>query len=397
MHKEDIERLEQPFPPNDPRGPDQQIDDALGLTLESFSGFERLLDASLDEDHLGFNWWDSFKDIGTKRRILVTDHTIQCAHAIRLNARESKIHLLEALDWLEKQSTQDGVSTTFDALDNPSAYKGPARSAYELISGEIARTHTAGVIRSAGSILDCLAALVISALALETDIKRASFPSLRQADGPLGKLRSKASPQEPGAKVQWQAACDILSEIDHSGPEGWLDWTLNYRNMLIHRGRHTEMRVALPSSSVGISPRRWKVYQSQIVKKLLPLDPLQSEVEVFRDAIGSCQLEEPAEETLIGVHEATLLLTERICSILCRVWTSRMATPAMLPQPRRQWEKVSPLTKDESKFRGFKPGSAPAAYVGTFLGNPFMLKRLHAAGLTGGSPDEARAKWDKYD
>jgi hypothetical protein len=29
--------------------------------------------------------------------------------------------------------------------------------------------------------------------------------------------------------------------IDNAAPEGWFEWLLNFRNMLVHRGRRLEI------------------------------------------------------------------------------------------------------------------------------------------------------------
>src|SRR5712692_4830326 len=46
--------------------------------------------------------------------------------------------------------------------------------------------------------------------------------------------------------------------IDQAGPQGWLDWTLAYRNMVVHRGRHQNLKRLVPirNRPFSLTPRR---------------------------------------------------------------------------------------------------------------------------------------------
>src|SRR6266851_4576567 len=87
----------------------------------------------------------------------------------------------------------------------------------------------AGIIRALASALDCLAGVIIGVAALPLNILRADFDKARAK---LAKINGAAN---AGASMQAQLAKQLEDAISAAGPQGWLGWTIDFRNMLAYR------------------------------------------------------------------------------------------------------------------------------------------------------------------
>jgi hypothetical protein len=113
---------------------------------------------------------------------------------------------------------------------------------------EFIRIHQAGIIRALASALDYLAGVIIGVAALPLSILKADFGRVRVM---LGKIKGTIN---AGANMQAQLAAQLETAIAAAGPQGWLDWTLHFRNMLVHRGRRIELGQFLPIQPVLFGP-----------------------------------------------------------------------------------------------------------------------------------------------
>ena len=75
-----------------------------------------------------------------------------------------------------------------------------------------------------------------------------------------------------GANMQAQFASQLEAGIPAVGPQGWLDWTLDFRNMLVHRGRRIELCQYLPITPVLLGADGQPVPRARRVAHL-PRDP----------------------------------------------------------------------------------------------------------------------------
>ena len=68
--------------------------------------------------------------------------------------------------------------------------------------------------------------------------------------------------------------------MDAAGPPGWVDWMLDYRNMLVHRGRRIEIGQLVPRVSPhAVGRRRTGTSEMAGVRTVhLPRDPARSDV-----------------------------------------------------------------------------------------------------------------------
>jgi hypothetical protein len=232
--------------------------------------------------------------------------------------------------------------------------------------------HLLGVVRALSGALDCLAGVVIGVAALPTDILKADFGVL------LGRvLPGLTYSENEGGKRQVQLAQDLGSLISSCGPSGWLEWLLDYRNMLVHRGRRLTISQIAESDVRLYGPNGNPLRKSRVVRHL-PKDPARSEVEVMRRDGRMSILNEDAGDTIQGVIGSTRELVQMVGTQLVDLWQWRRQNPTALRQPMEQWKRGA---SDETlEFVGYKPGShryQPRQIVA----HPDTVTRLRSAAL----------------
>ncbi|MDX2178332.1 MAG: hypothetical protein SFV18_01985 [Bryobacteraceae bacterium] len=216
--------------------------------------------------------------------------------------------------------------------------------------------YCSGCVIALCAALDCFAGTIIGAWPLPQDILRADFR----------RLKNEVKVSECVAKV---------------GPEGWLEWLLDFRDMLIHRGRRLQKSISIPREPDSCGPD----WQSEL---RLPLEPGLSEVQAFRQLGGSnanisaMVLNEKAEVTLDGLEKSVVALIELIAEALVCRWKARQLSEIEMQQPtEKQWGSKS----QRSRFQGYAP--QPQASDGEMVGiaDPDIEKRFRAAGLVDSS------------
>src|SRR5260370_40908799 len=117
-----------------------------------------------------------------------------------------------------------------------------------------------------------------------------------------------------------------------AGPEGWVDWTLDLRNMLVHRGRRLEHGQFVPRMPFLYGHDAQPLVRIRKVTHL-PRDPARSDVEVSLDPLHTLVLSEDVEQTLTGLLTSTMTLIDMIGSELCERGNSRPENPRSPPPP----------------------------------------------------------------
>ena len=224
MRSTDLARLSQPYVGERPEGEPLQ---SLGVDTPVWRQLIRqVFDDFIEEQPYGVSWWAP--KCGTKARILIGDHLYACLVSVTDNLTEAALHRLDFIDYREMDAARfadavqpRGGRLTIEAI--------PSRHPLDDLIDSLIRMHAAGVVRALAGAFDCLASVVIGVIALPKKIFRAGFKDTRTflADRPL----------HPRQYVFREAFERIIAE---SGPEGWLDWMLEFRNMLVHRGRRIE-------------------------------------------------------------------------------------------------------------------------------------------------------------
>jgi hypothetical protein len=380
MRSGDVKRLEVPFPLTDDRPPTEQFYDALELRVPNARALAAEILADLDTKRFGIAWWVG--RIPTKRRILIGDQLYLATAAIEENLSEAKLHLLEAEDFFEQHARKPQV----EVIEEGGAVRPRLRrlsSAADHLPGEMAKLHVVGLFRAVGSALDCLGIAIVGALALPASILK----------GDLGIARNRLSkltgPKSAGKQMQQDFAAKLETLIDQHGPTGWLDWTLAYRNLFIHRGRHLHPWMVRPTGAgIWLDAKRRKHGVEPVL--LLSREPARGEVDALRDLDMVHVLTEEAQVTLRGVFESTTGFVNAVCAELLSIWKRRRDDPELLTQPESQWPKVD--LPPAGQFVGYAPKRVQYNPKGMFTSETFT-HRLQAAGLHG----DRKTRWGAFD
>lgn len=382
MRHPDLKRLKEPYP-GDTTEPSPGPAAALGVEVPCWGRLEQeiLGDLSL-QPPFGIGWWAP--QPGTSRRILISDQLYCCTRSVQDNLIEAGLHWLEFLDCADRES--DLMANAVAIKNGQVLVNAPRRqSPFEDVGTQLVRLHAAGVVRALSGALDCLAGSIVGVLALPTRILKADFGGVR---GLLKKKMTVTSPSE-GERAQADFGGRLETLIGAVGAAGWLDWTLAFRNMLVHRGRRIEIGQFVPREPVLYGPDGKAVPRVRVVTQL-PLDPGRSDVEVFLDPSITPVLTEDAEQTLSGLVASTRLLIDRMGEALLEVWCWRRLHPDKLQQPKTQWPDGA--STYSLGFSGYAPGSFSYS-PSQFMTHPVVVRRMRAAALD----DKTRSQWPTFD
>jgi hypothetical protein len=385
MRTEDLNQLEEPYRSSGLQ-PEQRLAQALGLVLPSVADLFKAIDADRDVQIYGIGWWAPHP--GTSRRILISDHLIQCVASIPKNLTEAKLHLLESSDYWQRESNFLSNGAGVDRRGK--VILPPRLKPADDLPHAMASLHVAGFFRAILAALDCLGTAIIGTLGLPTSIIKGDLAVARSL-----LARTKNGSSCLGASVQADFSATLDGLVADAGPDGWLEWTMAFRHMLVHRARRLEFSQLRPHPTI-FGPDGNPIIRVESIHHL-SRDPQLSDIEALlnrqpRDLV----LNERAERTLMGVLSSIVKLVDGTARHLLGVWEKRRANPALILQPREQWPNVpsSPL----SAFLGYAPPSVsvdPTANVDpkTFITAPDTWKRL----LSSAVDDDQRGKWQHFD
>jgi len=261
MRPTDLARLTEPYP-QDADPPDSGAVATLGMELPNWTALEADIFADFAEQApYGIGWWAP--DPGTSRRILIADQLYCCVASVASNMTEAALHWLEFLDVSDRDSARYADAVQVEG-GQPTLSAPRPRSPLDQLSPAFVRIHYAGIVRALASALDCLAGVVIGVAALPINILFADFARARDK---LSKINSADS---DGAKAQAQFAAQLEASIAAAGPPGWLEWTLDFRNMLVHRGRRLELGQFIPKTPVLYGADAQPVWRARRVNHLPP-------------------------------------------------------------------------------------------------------------------------------
>ena len=243
----------------------------------------------------------------------------------------------------------------------------------------------AGVARALSSALDCLAGTIVAIVALPLEVLTTGFKRVRKH---LESIREKdSSSRTDNENRHADFSVTLETSIARSGPRGWVEWLLDYRNMLVHRGRRIHMGQFVPPDVLG--PDGLPAPPIQIAH--LPRDPGRSDVEALRDLDGlnGVLLSEDVRTTIDGLIKSTSSFAEAVAEELYRTWTWRREHPASMVQPREQWRERGHAVE----FSGFKPREFKLGFSNSLVQmHPIMGKRLQAAAVD----DKNRRRWEDF-
>src|SRR5262249_18275194 len=136
----------------------------------------------------------------------------------------------------------------------------PAISAKDELPVVMSDLHSAGFFRAAVGALDCLGASIVGIAALPIPISRCDLRQARRA------LPTEARDQS--TELQSALGERLTRVINTTGPNGWLDWTYDYRNMLIHRARRLVIKQLRPRSTRIFGPDGREVIRVDVLEQM---------------------------------------------------------------------------------------------------------------------------------
>jgi hypothetical protein len=361
MREQEITKLTEPY--TDTRSDvDRRFDSVIGADVPSSIKLFNEITADLDTHSFGISWWQT----SVQERILIGDYLYQCADGIEKNLVEAKLHYLEWLDVRERQNNRIADGIKFNPDGEP-YFKHPASQApIDDLINRMEGLHLCGFFRAIGSSLDCLGAVIIGVLGLDTSLRHSSIDI---AERTLLAVKDTGS---LGSALQIHFR-DFFEDLKKSsGPEDWLEWADQYRNMFVHRGRRITHNQIIPREPRLFDSRGVWIPRANSTLHLAKYpDKSEAEALIKLDML----LNEDADETLSGIFRSTRELEETTCNRLLSIWKERRANPSLIQQPQTQWIKKR---LKRCAFSGYNPNPAEImADVRT--GHPVMFKRLLAA------------------
>jgi hypothetical protein len=370
MRDIDLKQLEQPYPHGAKVG--HRFAKAINAEVPSSGILAEEIANDLDIQTLGIAWWNH---LPFEARVLIGDYLYQCTSDIETNLLEAKLHLMELVHLRELQSKEIEDSITL-VNGIPVFHRGKNSCPSEDLPSKLASMHLAGFFRAIGSSLDCIGAAIVGVLGLSKNLRRANIGT---AENALRDLIAKgtATPLEMGFHKFYD------SEKHSAGPVDWLEWTTQYRNALVHRGRLvTQNEIAPAGRLLNVQEGQLKI-KAKLVTHATKF-PDRSEAESWiRSKYMS--LGEDIDSTLHGVFASCQQFEEAICEQLVTIWQTRRQNPGLILQPVAQWN----TTAKGNVFPGYK--AAPSPDFDEVTSSPTFRKRMAAAGL---DTKQRRKMWD---
>jgi hypothetical protein len=365
MRPIDIARLKERYTDEESAldSPDERVAARLRVSVPAARGLAETIYRDLDETLFGIGWWHPH--VETRRSILIADHLYLATDALALCLVEARLHQLELEDTWDEEDRR--WRRHLLAGGDPTKFPPPADATDEL-PFVLDKLHLAGVFRAVAHALDCLAAVVVAIADLQVDLKRASWPAV---------LRSLAAEKRP-------FPTELLDLVCRSGPKEWIEWTLDMRNMLVHRPR------VMSFGSIGVIGDdlfvRIPPQERLHITHLLPRTPTGSAAEGLAAAgvFGPTLLTEDGSITVERLVRSATQLTESVAAVAQDQWIRRRDAGEVQRHAKEQWPRVGTHVHP---FTGFAPGSVRPT-PDAMMTNPRMSRRLKAAALF--DPDRER-------
>lgn len=363
MRQEEIKKLSEPYiAPK--QGLDRRFESTIGADVPSAAKLVIEILNDLDEQTFGITWWQS---VPAEERILIGDYLYQCAEGIEKNLVEAKLHYFEWLDARERTNELIVDSIKIDPTGEPYQKLPPARAAIDELPYKLEAMHICGVFRAIGSSLDCLGGAIIGVLGLKSPLRKNDILRARRD---LAKIKN---PSKLGEKLQAEFRDFLETEIVSSGPEDWLEWTDQYRNMFVHRGRRLTT-----NQTHRRGPTLYKATGEEYLRATSTLHlakhPDMSDVEALikKDMV----LDEDADVTFKGVFKSCRDLNEAVCERLLSIWQQRRNNPSLIEQPASQWD----TNIRACKFDGYDANAEPLN-IDLMTSHPIVRHRMLAASV----------------
>lgn len=373
MRSEDLENLKTAYPTSE--DPETGSSKVLGVDTPEVRLLYDEIFNDLDDTIFGVGWWAPHP--GTSRRILVSHYLLECIKSIGTNLIEAALHHLEAVDYWERESDFLANSVSRNKDGKLSVKIPPRRTPEEDLLPRMATLHVVGFFRALVGALDCLGASVIGVLALPIDLRHASLD------------RARKTLERATAQIQGNFRIKLNQIIEGAGPTGWLDWVIEFRNMVVHRGRRWPINQLLPRPVRILGPNGETIPRVMVVQHL-PSDPYRSQVEAFVGQKPAPVLTEHGEATMRGAMASSLNLIRNVAEELMEVWKARRRDPSQIIQPKANWP--NGLCLESTGFIGYEPTSV-SYDPSWWISHRDMARQFRTAALV----DDICHRWSSFD
>ena len=214
-------------------------------------------------------------------------------------------------------------------------------------------------IRAVGSALDCMAAAAVLLTGAPLKVQRAEGSwFLRRPDE--GRRPSAPAIQEDA----WDVVAASVVEEGSSPSRGWLAWTLETRNAVVHRGQLLKIWLSRPAAIPAGTPQLLLLTETDpayLVRvephmRRSPWLPDMHALASHGQPVTTLWLPEPTQSTLDHVREGAVRVIERTSQELIAIWDGGAAGWVW---PAQEWDLAR---RDDSwrvelaaEFVGFEP------------------------------------------
>jgi hypothetical protein len=294
----------------------------------------------------------------------------QCVTGIEVNLMEAKLHYFEWLDANEKHNKKIANIRSRDFFGNIVDKIPKSIAPIDDLPVKLETLHLCGFFRAIGSALDCLGATIIGVVGLPVSMRKSSIKSAQESLKKLNDLGSS------GSTLQRDFGDFFENARTSCGPNDWLEWADQYRNMYVHRGRRILFSKISDKKNLFYDSNELLIPRSQYTIHLGKF-PDRSDAEAFIKS-EEVILNEDATITLSGIFNSCRELNEQICEQLLFIWKERRNNPSLLEQPQNQWDnKIK-----NCDFNGYD-SNAEKIEMNSMHGHPNILKRMRSASVFG--------------
>ena len=310
---------------------------AVGVTTPELTSLISELNQAISCSAWGFAQLADLDDL--EQRALVSDQLLSAADGT-----------LEAL--LDAAISAREVSEYTGPTGLP--YPDAADSLNDMMRLERLRRAVASFFDAIGTTLDCMAAVLVVITRAPLSVQRADFAQLSRLDATKPYATAFANPVPQHQRDRWSELVVELDEATAVGPNDWLQWSLEMRNALTHRGRVTD--VYLPrkiSGQLAVPPTSepQKLYRYDLHLRRRPWLPA-IEGMLAGPGLPNSWVDEPAGRTIDGLRDALVKYCERLAHWTTAHW-SNVAQEGLVAPVLRWKLPAAPLLT----FDGVRPGN----------------------------------------
>ena len=220
--------------PSDPEDeqelPEWELLEEAGIDLTATRGLWEQLRAAYNPDSWGYA---QLGDLEDRQRAVVSDQLLSNCWSVFVNMIEANVHL----EAYRTYGTGTRQTTPADRLQD-------RRRDY------VSYANIASFFRAFGSTLDCFAGVAVAVLRIPrsggADVENLRLGGSRG----VARLAERSSGSVPGPQVStWLQFAESLVDPARGDFPTWLDWALQMRNAILHRGQQIGFHLQRPMTS----------------------------------------------------------------------------------------------------------------------------------------------------